>query len=105
MSAGDPGVVTRACTEFQFDGPWCLDERVAVRPEPFGALLYHYGNRRLSFLKDPTVLTVVRSLAEHPTARSACESAGVTAKAMPAYERALSTLARSEMIRQRDAQE
>jgi len=84
------------------DSPWCLDERVAVRPEPFGALLYNYGNRRLSFLKDPTVLTVVRSLADHPTARSACESAGVSTQAMPAYERALSTLARSAMIRERD---
>jgi putative mycofactocin binding protein MftB len=89
-------------TNFQLDSAWCLDERVAVRPEPFGALLYNYGNRRLSFLKDPTVLTVVRSLAEHPTARSACESAGVSAQAMPAYERALSTLARSAMIRERD---
>jgi len=75
---------------------------VAVRPEPFGALLYHFGNRRLSFLKDPTVLTVVRGLAEHPSARSACESAGVTAQALPAFERALATLASSEMIHRRD---
>jgi mycofactocin biosynthesis protein MftB len=87
---------------FEFDRPWCLDERVAVRPEPFGALLYHYGNRRLSFLKDPTVLTVVSSLTEHPTARSACEAAGVSPQAMPAYERALATLARSAMIHRRD---
>ena len=87
---------------FELDRAWCLDERVAVRPEPFGALLYHYGTRRLSFLKDPTVLTVVRTLAEHPSARSACESAGVTTQALPAYERALATLARSAMIRARD---
>jgi mycofactocin biosynthesis protein MftB len=87
---------------FELDRAWCLDERVAVRPEPCGALLYHYGTRRLSFLKDPTVLTVVRTLAEHPSARSACESAGVTAGALPAYERALATLARSAMIRARD---
>ena len=74
---------------------------MAVRPEPFGALLYHFGTRRLSFLKDVTVLTVVRSLAEHPSARSACESAGVTAGALPAYQRALATLAGSEMIHER----
>jgi len=72
-----------------------------VRPEPFGALLYHYETRRLSFLKNPTVLAVVRSLAEHPTARSACESAGVTARALPAYQRALAALAQSAMIRER----
>jgi putative mycofactocin binding protein MftB len=87
---------------FDLDRRWCLDERVAVRPEPFGALLYHFGTRRLTFLKDPTVLTVVRGLAEHPSARSACEAAGVTAQALPAYERALATLAASQMIRERD---
>lgn len=86
---------------FDLDRPWCLDDRVAVRPEPFGALLYHYGTRRLSFLKDPKVATVVRTLAEHPTARSACESAGITGRALPAYERALATLADSAMIRER----
>ncbi len=87
---------------FDLDRAWCLDERVAVRPEPFGALLYHFGTRRLSFLKDPVVLTVVRALSEHPTARSACQSAGVTPQALPAYERALTTLARSAMIRERN---
>jgi putative mycofactocin binding protein MftB len=90
-------------TDFESDRPWCLDELVAVRPEPFGALLYHYGTRRLSFLKNPTVLTIVRSLTDHPSARSACEAAGVTPQAMPAYERALATLARSAMIRTRDS--
>ncbi len=87
---------------FDLDQPWCLDDRVAVRPEPFGALLYHFGTRRLSFLKDPVLLTVVKDLAEHPSARSACESAGVGGQAMPAYERALGTLASSAMIRVRD---
>jgi mycofactocin biosynthesis protein MftB len=95
-------VSTKPAAVFELDRPWCLDERVAVRPEPFGALLYHFGTRRLTFLKDPMVLTVVRSLAEHPSARSACESAGVAARALPAYERALATLASSQLIRERD---
>jgi mycofactocin biosynthesis protein MftB len=86
---------------FDLDRSWRLDDRVAVRPEPFGALLYHFGNRRLSFLKDPTVLTVVRTLADHDSARAACESAGVPAAALPAYGRALATLARSQMICER----
>ena len=84
---------------FDLDRPWCLDDRVAVRPEPFGALLYHFGTRRLSFLKDPLLLTVVQGLGNYPSARSACESAGVGASAQPAFERALATLARSQMIR------
>ncbi len=86
---------------FDLDRPWYVDERVAIRPEPFGALLYHFGTRRLSFLKNTTVLAVVRSLADHPSARSACTAAGVGAAALPAYERALATLAESRMIRER----
>jgi mycofactocin biosynthesis protein MftB len=34
---------------FDLDRPWRLDDRVAVRPEPFGALPYHFGTRRLWF--------------------------------------------------------
>ena len=89
-------------TVFDLDRPWCLDERVAIRPEPFGALLYHFGTRRLTFLKDPMALTVLRALDEQPSARSACESAGVAAAELPAYERALATLASSGLIRARD---
>ena len=86
---------------FDLDRPWQLDDRVAVRPEPFGALLYHFGTRRLSFLKNATVLEVVRSLPEHPSARSACAAAGVGGASLPAYERALATLAESQMIKER----
>jgi mycofactocin biosynthesis protein MftB len=86
---------------FNLDRPWRIEERVAVRPEPFGALLYHFGTRRLSFLKNTTVLAVVRSLAEHPSARSACAAAGVGADRLPAYQRALATLAESQMITER----
>ena len=44
-----------------------LHPQVALRPEPFGALAYHYGNRKLVFLKHPDVVRVVRSLDDHPT--------------------------------------
>lgn len=92
-----------AFSGFSLDRPWCIDDRVAVRPEPFGALLYHFGTRRLSFLKSTMVLAVLRSLAEHPSARSACMAAGVGTRALPAFERALVTLAESQMIRERPA--
>lgn len=78
---------------------WTLAPQVAIRPEPFGALAYHYGTRRLSFLKNRTLLTIVQSLAEHDSARHACAAAGVTATQLPAYHRALTTLADSGMIR------
>lgn len=91
---------------FDLDAAWAVDAQVAVRPEPFGALLYHFGTRRLSFLKDPTLRVVVESLAAHPDARSALAAAGVPvadgADAPPAsITQALSTLAATGMIVER----
>jgi putative mycofactocin binding protein MftB len=86
---------------FDLDRPWRLDERVALRPEPFGALLYHFGTRRLSFLKNQKVLAVVTALDGQPTARAACEHAGVTAGELDVYAKALAALAKSSMIAQR----
>jgi len=63
--------------EFDPDRAWRLHPQVAVRPEPFGALLYHFGTRKLSFLKNRTILAVVQSLADHPDVRAACRAAGV----------------------------
>jgi putative mycofactocin binding protein MftB len=56
---------------------WRLHPQVAVRPEPFGALLYHFGTRKLTFLKNRTMLALVDALGEHADARSACRAAGV----------------------------
>jgi putative mycofactocin binding protein MftB len=86
---------------FDLDRPWRLDERVAVRPEPFGALLYHFGTRRLSFLKSQRMLAVVTALDEQPTARAACEHAGVAARELDIYAQALAVLAESSMIAER----
>ena len=88
---------------FDLDAPWCLTAQVSVRPERFGALMYHFGTRRLSFLKSPTLLSVVRDLGNCPTARDACVRAGVPAADLPAYHSALATLAKSDMIRMRSA--
>jgi hypothetical protein len=56
---------------FDLDQAWRLDERVAVRPEPFGALLYHFGTRRLSFLKNTTMLAPGSSPAAWPPTSAA----------------------------------
>jgi putative mycofactocin binding protein MftB len=85
------------------DRPWALHDRVALRPEPFGALAYHFGTRRLSFLKSRKLLDVVRRLDEHRSGREACAAAGVTDSELPAYLRALETLAASGMICERTA--
>jgi len=83
---------------FDLDAAWQLHPQVSVRPERFGALLYHFGTRRLSFLKSPELLTVVSSLAAQPSARAACTEAGLGPGDLPAYVRALATLAASQMI-------
>ena len=83
------------------DQAWDLAPQVSVRPEPFGALLYHFGTRRLSFLKDRRLLAVVQGLGDAPTAREACASAGVEAAELRAYERALVRLAETDMLRER----
>jgi putative mycofactocin binding protein MftB len=83
------------------DRAWALAPQVSVRPERFGALLYHFGTRRLSFLKDPRLLTVVQMLDDAPTARVACDRAGVDEAALPAYEQALARLADTDMLRER----
>jgi putative mycofactocin binding protein MftB len=90
-------------SEFDLDAAWRLHPQVSVRPERFGALLYHFGTRRLSFVKHPKLLTVVSSLAEQPSARSACSSAGVEQRELPSYRTALATLAGSSMICERSA--
>ena len=48
--------------------PWQRARSVAMRPEPFGALVYHFGNRKLSFLKSTTLVRVVQALGDHPSA-------------------------------------
>jgi mycofactocin biosynthesis protein MftB len=98
VSTDPPG--PSAGPRFDLDRAWNLDPAVSVRPERFGALLYHFGTRRLSFLKSPTLLTVVRSLEHQGSARAACEAAGVTAAELPSYAAALAGLAASSMIRE-----
>jgi mycofactocin biosynthesis protein MftB len=82
----------------QVDLPYRLHPSVAIRPEPFGALVYHYGNRKLVFLKSPRIVAVVRSLADQPSIDAALAAHDVSEAARPKYLAALESLLRSEMI-------
>lgn len=84
--------------EISLSGRWRLNPQVAVRPEAFGALIYHFGTRRLSFLKSRTLLEVVQRLAEAPDPLAACRAVGVGDEELPHYRRALEALAASGMI-------
>src|SRR3712207_9427205 len=77
---------------------WSLSSLVALRPEPFGALVYHFGNRKLSFLKSRTLVTVVEALGEHASADATLVACGVPEAQQGAYLKALADLARSQMI-------
>ncbi len=78
-----------------------LDPQVALRPEPFGALAYHYGTRRLVLLKHPDVVNVVRTLVDHATVRDALEASGIDERRRPAFADALGRLADSGVLRDR----
>ena len=83
------------------DQAWTLSSSVALRPEPFGALAYHFGNLKLTFLKRPELVAVVRTLGEQPDVRSALVAAGVSASQHAAYAAALRGLAATDMIQPR----
>jgi putative mycofactocin binding protein MftB len=88
---------------FDLDRAWRLDGQVALRPEPFGALAYHFGNRRLTFLKTRKLLDVIETLEAEPSGRAACRAAGVSETELPAYAAALGRLAEAGMIEARGA--
>ncbi len=83
---------------FDPDRGWRLHPQVAVRPEPFGALLYPFGTRLLSLLKNGTILALVQWPADYPDIRSAFGAAGVHDAGQGPYLHALGVLADSNML-------
>ncbi|MGO9899511.1 MAG: mycofactocin biosynthesis chaperone MftB [Solirubrobacteraceae bacterium] len=88
--------------QIDLDAGWQLDPQVALRPESFGGLAYNFGTRRLSMIRSPALLSLVMSLAEHPSARAAYLAARIDAERRPQYEHALSALAAAGVISRRD---
>jgi putative mycofactocin binding protein MftB len=80
-----------------------LAPQVSLRPERFGALAYHFGNRKLSFLKHPDLLRAVELLDGDRTVGEALDAAGVEVSRWPSFLAALATLERSEMLAPADA--
>jgi putative mycofactocin binding protein MftB len=75
-----------------------LHPRVALRPEPFGALAYHYGTRRLVFLKHPDMVRVVRSLSADTTVAETLTAERIEPARWPHFITALQSLVDSEML-------
>ncbi len=91
-AAAQPGPV------FDPDRAYEKHPQVAIRTEEFGGLAYHYGNRRLVFLKAPELVTLVESLGGYPAARDAL-AACVPEPRRRSCEKALSSLLASGVIR------
>ncbi len=85
----------------EFDRAYDLDPQVSLRPEPFGALAYHFGNRKLSFLRSADVVALVTSLSEHESVAAALSDLGIDSRRWPSFQRALNQLFASEMIHER----
>jgi mycofactocin biosynthesis protein MftB len=83
------------------DEAWAISPSVALRPEPFGALAYHFGNRKLTFLKRPELVALVRALADHADVRAALTATAIPVTQHHAYLEALRGLAATDMIRPR----
>jgi putative mycofactocin binding protein MftB len=83
--------------EFDPDRAWRVHPQVALRDESFGALAYHYGTRRLLFLKSRTLVDLVSALDRFESATAAIESL-VPENERAQYTRALARLAKSEVI-------
>jgi putative mycofactocin binding protein MftB len=83
---------------FDAGRPYALHPQLALRPEKFGALAYHYGNRRLTFLKSPQLAAIVGSLGDHPSVDAALQAHGVSLTHRPAMLAALARLESSEVI-------
>ena len=82
---------------FAVEQAWQLNPQVALRDESFGALAYHYGNRRLVFLKSRLLVELVSSLHDYPSAAEAIDAV-VPEDQHGSYRRALARLAASEVI-------
>jgi putative mycofactocin binding protein MftB len=75
-----------------------LHPQVALRPEPFGALAYHYGNRRLVFLRHPDMVKVVRSLDGTQPFRAVLTACSVVPSRWGSFVQAFEQLETSEIV-------
>lgn len=78
-----------------------LHPQVAIRPEPFGALAYHYGNRKLVFLKHPDVVAVLQDVATYETLADTLRAHNVVPQRWESFVQAINSLEISEIVRVR----
>jgi len=89
--------VPEAASGFDPSRAWRVHPQIALRDESFGALAYHFGTRRLMFLKSRLLVELVSALDQYESADAAIDAV-VPEDERPAYRRALARLAASEVI-------
>ncbi|HEV8063470.1 MAG TPA: mycofactocin biosynthesis chaperone MftB [Acidimicrobiales bacterium] len=96
-------MVCAGSTDSGFDPgrPYELHPDVALRPEPFGALAYHYGNRRLTFLRSTELVGLVEVIGSYGSASECMAALGIDAARVPAMVGALASLEMSGVLRPR----
>ncbi len=91
--------ITTPTATFYPQAAYRLSPRVGLRPEPFGALAYHFDTRRLVFLKSTDLVELVHALDAHPSADAAIDAVIDPAPARrPAYVTALASLCGSGVV-------
>ena len=92
------GLLTAPEVAFDLERRYALHPQVALRSEPFGALAYHYGNRRLTFLRSATLVELVSGLDRHPSAAAALDALGLPDQDRTRLQRALEQLEHAQVI-------
>jgi mycofactocin biosynthesis protein MftB len=77
---------------------YALHPQVGLRDEAFGALAYHYGNRRLTFLNDDKLVALVRTAHEYDDLDAALDAVGVPEQQRPAYRAAVARLVEAGVL-------
>ena len=87
-------------TLFDSSTRWELSTKIGLRPEPFGALAYHFDTRRLVFLKSPRLVDLFDGLVDHASADAAIEAIVEPAddRSRQAHVKALASLAEAGVI-------
>lgn len=78
--------------------------KVGLRPEPFGALAYHFDTRRLVFLKSPILVDLVNNIGDYSSADDAIDAviAPQTEASRTNYHKALESLLDAGVIEAQD---
>ena len=84
---------------------WVRSAKIGLRPEPFGALAYHFDTRRLVFLKSNALVDLVDGLADHDSADAAIDAIiePATDRSRTAHVNALASLADAGVIERSSA--